>query len=173
MPVWSKDGMLGASGSLLGLSSIAVGLRFHARRSQGDELMADDGLAVAAWASRPNLPYCLPRCDQLANQPFRSKIRYLAYSIINFISMCIHFMEISYTCPRSCILGIGIINVTLETGVDNKINGHRTSDFSQAEASAMTELSQKVRCPTKSGMTRPSLQLPAVCSKSYAWPVSN
>ncbi|KUI54531.1 hypothetical protein VP1G_01899 [Cytospora mali] len=45
----SKEGFLGACGSLLGLTTIAVGLRFYARKKTHVPVMADDILAVASW----------------------------------------------------------------------------------------------------------------------------
>lgn len=45
----SKEGILGVCGSLLGLTAIAVGLRFHARKKTRMPIMADDILAVASW----------------------------------------------------------------------------------------------------------------------------
>ncbi|KAF3767962.1 hypothetical protein M406DRAFT_355782, partial [Cryphonectria parasitica EP155] len=42
----SKDGILAVSGSLLGLSTLVVGLRLCARKQQNARLMTDDALAV-------------------------------------------------------------------------------------------------------------------------------
>lgn len=44
----SKEGILGVCGSLLGLATIAVGLRFYARKKTHMPIMADDILAVAS-----------------------------------------------------------------------------------------------------------------------------
>ncbi len=49
----SKDGILAVSSSLIGLSSITVGLRFWARKRHNLPIMADDWLAVAALVSSP------------------------------------------------------------------------------------------------------------------------
>jgi hypothetical protein len=65
----SKDGLLAVCGSLLGLSTIAVGLRFYARKKTHLPIKADDMLAVASLVcarpegcgstSRANTQRCL------------------------------------------------------------------------------------------------------------------
>ncbi|KAI0886418.1 uncharacterized protein GGS22DRAFT_199702 [Annulohypoxylon maeteangense] len=47
----SKDGVLAVCGSMLSLSSIAVGLRFHARNKTHMPIMTDDVLTVASLIS--------------------------------------------------------------------------------------------------------------------------
>lgn len=48
----SKDGILAVSGSLLGLSTLVVGLRLCARKQQNAKLMTDDALAVLSLVSK-------------------------------------------------------------------------------------------------------------------------
>lgn len=45
----SKEGILGVCGCLLGLTTIAVALRFYVRKKTHISIMADDLLAVASW----------------------------------------------------------------------------------------------------------------------------
>lgn len=45
----SKEGILRIAGSLLGLTTIAVGLRLYARKKSRAPIMTDDVLAVASW----------------------------------------------------------------------------------------------------------------------------
>ena len=45
----SHSGLLGLSGSLLGLTTAALGLRLYARRKQNVPLMSDDWIALASW----------------------------------------------------------------------------------------------------------------------------
>lgn len=45
----SKEGVLAVCGSLVGLTAIAIGLRFCARKRTHMSIMADDILAVASW----------------------------------------------------------------------------------------------------------------------------
>ncbi|GAM91100.1 hypothetical protein ANO11243_091470 [Dothideomycetidae sp. 11243] len=51
MSYHSRDGLLAVTGSLLGLSTITVGLRFVARRHQRLPIKVDDVMAVVALAS--------------------------------------------------------------------------------------------------------------------------
>jgi hypothetical protein len=53
MSASSKDGLLALSGSLMGLSTIAVGLRFWARRRYKMRVMADDVFAGLALVGIP------------------------------------------------------------------------------------------------------------------------
>ncbi|KAI1494127.1 hypothetical protein F5X96DRAFT_684848 [Biscogniauxia mediterranea] len=55
----SKDGILALSGSLMVLSSIAVGLRFWARKKHKLSLMADDWIAVLALLSYIGASICV------------------------------------------------------------------------------------------------------------------
>lgn len=45
----SKEGIMGVCGSLLGLTTITMGLRFYARKKSKLDIMADDFFAVASW----------------------------------------------------------------------------------------------------------------------------
>lgn len=45
----SKDGIVGVCASLLGLTTITIGLRFYARKKSKLDIMADDYFAVASW----------------------------------------------------------------------------------------------------------------------------
>lgn len=49
MSINSKTGIIGVCASLLSLTTIAVGLRFYARKKTKLPIMADDYLAVASW----------------------------------------------------------------------------------------------------------------------------
>ncbi|KAI2617252.1 hypothetical protein GGS26DRAFT_413541 [Hypomontagnella submonticulosa] len=55
----SKDGILAASGSLMGLSTIAVGLRFWTRRRQKLRILADDWTAGLALLSYIGASICV------------------------------------------------------------------------------------------------------------------
>lgn len=49
MSVNSEGGIVGVCGSLLSLTTVAVGLRFYARKKTKLPIMVDEDLAVASW----------------------------------------------------------------------------------------------------------------------------
>lgn len=49
MSINSKGGIVAVCGSLLSLTTLAVGLRFYARKKTKLDIMVDDYLAVASW----------------------------------------------------------------------------------------------------------------------------
>jgi len=51
MSAQSKDGLLAVLGSMIGLTTIAVGLRLFARKHQHLPFQADDLFANISWAS--------------------------------------------------------------------------------------------------------------------------
>ncbi|PSR82548.1 hypothetical protein BD289DRAFT_488118 [Coniella lustricola] len=84
MSGWSKNGMLAASGSLLGLATISVGLRLWARKKkQHAAFLADDALAIVAWLAVARSVFellCLA-CIKLSAVFFYRRIFTSTYSV--------------------------------------------------------------------------------------------